>query len=111
MTRQLNDQISLAKAFLVIAKESDNLQIAGELSVQIKNSQVLVALITPITTTESAIHDMALLLFQAQQLHYDSVTMIIGIFVKINCVSFFFISLLFSFGSRKYSIAPLDLKD
>lgn len=81
ITRQLNDQISLAKGFLVIAKQSNNLQFAWELSAQIRNSQILLsnaALRTPLTTSESetAIRDMALLLFQAQQLHYDSATMI-----------------------------------
>jgi len=32
VTRQLNDQISLAKTFVVITKESNNLQFAWELS-------------------------------------------------------------------------------
>ncbi|KAK7260104.1 hypothetical protein RIF29_25864 [Crotalaria pallida] len=78
VTRQLNDQISLAKAFVVIAKESNNLQFAWELSAQIRNSQILLSNVAtrlaPLTTveSESAIHDMALLLYQAQQLHYDS---------------------------------------
>ncbi|KAG8386898.1 hypothetical protein BUALT_Bualt03G0196700 [Buddleja alternifolia] len=89
LTRQLNDQISLAKAFLVIAKESNNLQFAWELSAQIRNSQILMSNAasrrTPLTTRESetAIHDMALLLFQAQQLHYDSATMIMRLKAKI----------------------------
>lgn len=90
VTRQLNDQISLAKAFLVIAKESGNLQFAWELSAQIRNSQILLSNAalrrTPLTTTESenAIRDMALLLFQAQQLHYDSATMIMRLKAKIQ---------------------------
>ncbi|KAG5233445.1 Galacturonosyltransferase [Salix suchowensis] len=37
VTRQLSDQISLAKAFVVIAKESSNIQFAWELSAQIRN--------------------------------------------------------------------------
>ncbi|CAA2980632.1 Hypothetical predicted protein [Olea europaea subsp. europaea] len=88
--RQLNDQISLAKAFLVIAKESNNLQFAWELSAQIRNSQILLSNAalrrTPLTTSESetAIRDMALLLFQAQQLHYDSATMIMRLKAKIQ---------------------------
>ncbi|KAK4493093.1 hypothetical protein RD792_018065 [Penstemon davidsonii] len=90
VTRQLNDQISLAKAFLVIAKESNNLQFAWDLSAQIRNSQVLLSNAalrrTPLTTTESetAIRDMALLLFQAQQFHYDSATMIMRLKAKIQ---------------------------
>ncbi|GFQ05230.1 probable galacturonosyltransferase 10 [Phtheirospermum japonicum] len=90
VTRQLNDQISLAKAFLVIAKESNNLQFAWELSAQIRNSQILLSNAalrrTPLTTSESetAVRDMALLLFQAQQLHYDSATMIMRLKAKIQ---------------------------
>ncbi|KAL3565731.1 hypothetical protein D5086_033777 [Populus alba] len=90
ITRQLSDQISLAKAFVVIAKESNNLQFAWELSAQIRNSQVLLSSAAtrraPLTTRESetAIRDMALLLFQAQQLHYDSATMIMRLKAKIQ---------------------------
>ncbi|XAR55460.1 Polygalacturonate 4-alpha-galacturonosyltransferase [Bertholletia excelsa] len=90
VARQLSDQISLAKAFVVIAKESNNLQFAWELSAQIRNSQILLSNAamrrTPLTTRESetAILDMALLLFQAQQLHYDSATMIMRLKAKIQ---------------------------
>lgn len=90
VTRQLTDQISLAKAFVVIAKESNNLQFAWELSAQIRNSQVLLSNAatrrTPLTTreTETAIRDMALLLYQAQQFHYDSATMIMRLKAKIQ---------------------------
>ncbi|KAK6157195.1 hypothetical protein DH2020_011443 [Rehmannia glutinosa] len=90
VTRQLNDQISLAKGFLVIAKESNNLQFAWELSAQIRNSQILLSNAalrrTPLTISESetAVRDMALLLFQAQQLHYDSATMIMRLKAKIQ---------------------------
>ncbi|XP_057455450.1 probable galacturonosyltransferase 10 [Lotus japonicus] len=90
VTRQLSDQISLAKAFVVIAKESNNLQFAWELSAQIRNSQILLSNAAtrraPLTTreSESAIHDMALLLYQAQQLHYDSATMIMRFKAKIQ---------------------------
>ncbi|XP_057487277.1 probable galacturonosyltransferase 10 [Actinidia eriantha] len=88
--RQLSDQISLAKAFVMIAKESNNLQFAWELSAQIRNSQILLSNAAlrrmPLTTgeSESAIRDMALLLFQAQQLHYDSATMIMRLKAKIQ---------------------------
>lgn len=90
VARQVNDQISLAKAFVVIAKESNNLQLAWELSAQIRNSQILLSNAalrrTPLTTGESetTIRDMALLLYQAQQLHYDSATMIMRLKAKIQ---------------------------
>ena len=90
VTRQLSDQISLAKAFVVIAKESSNLQFAWELSAQIRNSQILLSNAatrrTPLTISESetAVRDMALLLYQAQQLHYDSATMIMRLKAKIQ---------------------------
>ncbi|XP_057534362.1 probable galacturonosyltransferase 10 isoform X1 [Amaranthus tricolor] len=90
LTRQLNDQIALAKSLVVIAKESNNLQFAWELSAQIRNSQVLLSNAatrrSPLTLRESetAIKDMALLLYQAQQLHYDSATMIMRLKAKMQ---------------------------
>nr|DAD25054.1 TPA_asm: hypothetical protein HUJ06_026518 [Nelumbo nucifera] len=90
ITRQLSDQISLAKSIVVIAKESNNLQFAWELSAQIRNSQILLSNAatrqTPLTAGESetAIRDMALLLYQAQQFHYDSATMIMKLKTKIQ---------------------------
>ncbi|KAF5745994.1 Galacturonosyltransferase 10 [Tripterygium wilfordii] len=92
VTRQINDQISLAKSFVVIAKESNNLQFAWELSAQIRNSQILLSGAatrrTPLTTSESetVMRDMALLLYQAQQLHYDSATMIMRLKAKIQAL-------------------------
>ncbi|CAL9130185.1 unnamed protein product [Musa textilis] len=82
LTRQIVDQISLAKAVVIIAKDSNNLQFAAELSAQIRKCQALLSnsatMATPLTAEEweTAIHDMALFLYQAQQLHYDSATMI-----------------------------------
>ncbi|GJR08279.1 glycosyl transferase, family 8 protein [Tanacetum coccineum] len=90
ITRQLTDQISLAKAFVVIAKESNHHQFAWELSAQIRNSQILLSNAastrSPLTLKESntAVRDMALLLFQAQQLHYDSATMIMRLKARIQ---------------------------
>ncbi|KAG6722480.1 hypothetical protein I3842_03G162900 [Carya illinoinensis] len=90
VTRQLSDLVSLAKAFVVIAKESNNHQFAWELSAQIRISQILLsdAAIrrTPLTIRESetAIRDMTLLLYQGQQLHYDSATMIMRLKAKIQ---------------------------
>ncbi|KAJ8763827.1 hypothetical protein K2173_003609 [Erythroxylum novogranatense] len=92
ITRQLSDQISLAKAFVVIAKESNNLQFAWELSAQIRNSQLLLSNTAtrraPLTTTELdlAIREMAVLLYQAQQYHYDSATMIMRLKAKIQAL-------------------------
>lgn len=92
VTRQISDQISLAKAFVVIAKESNNLQFAWELSAQIRNSQVLLSNAATRRTTltvkesETSIRDMALLLFQAQQLHYDSATMIMRLKARIQAL-------------------------
>ncbi|KAI3732201.1 hypothetical protein L1987_63400 [Smallanthus sonchifolius] len=90
ITRKLNDQIQLAKAFVVIAKENNNLQFASELSTQIHNSQILLSNTaltrSPLTLRESntAVKDMALLLFQAQQYHYDSATMIMRLKARIQ---------------------------
>ncbi|XP_020103681.1 probable galacturonosyltransferase 10 [Ananas comosus] len=88
--RQLVDQISLAKAFLVISKESNNLQFAAELSTQIRYSQALLSRVAASGRAvaseefEKAIRDMAVLLFQAQQLHYDSSTTIVKMKVQIQ---------------------------
>lgn len=76
--RQLVDQISLAKAYLIISKESNNLHFAWELSARIRESQALLSTAAirgfPLSVgeCEAAIRDTALLLYQAQQLHYDS---------------------------------------
>ncbi|KAG2397244.1 galacturonosyltransferase 10 [Vigna angularis] len=92
VTRQINDQISLAKAFVVIAKESNNHQFAWELTSQIRISQIFLSNAatrrTPLTIKESqyAIRDMALLLFQAHQLHYDSASMIMRLKGKIQAL-------------------------
>ncbi|XP_057549153.1 probable galacturonosyltransferase 10 [Amaranthus tricolor] len=89
-TRQLSDQIALAKSLVVIAKESKNLQFAWELSAQIRYLQILLSKAatrrSSLTIRESgnAIKDMALLLFQPQQLHYDSGTMIMRLKAKIH---------------------------
>ncbi|XP_047334567.1 probable galacturonosyltransferase 10 [Impatiens glandulifera] len=92
ITRQLNDQIALAKSLVVVAKESNNLQFAWELSAQIRNSQLLLSNAAtrriPLTIKESetAIRDMAILLYQSQQLHYDSATMILRLKARIQAL-------------------------
>ncbi|WOL17752.1 putative galacturonosyltransferase 10 [Canna indica] len=81
-TRQMVDQMSLAKALVIISNDSNNAQFAKELSAQIQRSQTLLSSISTkgatVTTEEceAAIRDMAFLLNQAKQLHYDSATMI-----------------------------------
>lgn len=81
-TRQLVEQISLAKAFVTIAKESNHLQFAANLTAQIRRSQSFLSLLATDAShvrtdrSEQAIRDMALLLFQAQQLHYDTTSII-----------------------------------
>lgn len=82
-TRQLVDQISLAKAFVIISKDSNNLQLASDLSSQIHHSQFLLSSAATLGTQPSpeeaqlAIGNMASLLYQAQHLHhYDTATTI-----------------------------------
>ncbi|KAK1279439.1 putative galacturonosyltransferase 10 [Acorus gramineus] len=78
ISRQIGDQIALAKALVIIAKESNNLQFASDLATQIRRSQSLLSSAvvqqTPLTAKASAmeIRNMAYLIYQAQQLHYDS---------------------------------------
>ncbi|KAG6466957.1 probable galacturonosyltransferase 10 isoform X1 [Zingiber officinale] len=81
-TRQIVDQITLAKTLVVVSKDSNNLQFAAELSSQIQKCQAILSTAAMMETSlmmkemEEAIRDMGLLLYQAQQLHYDSATMI-----------------------------------
>ncbi|KAJ3698644.1 hypothetical protein LUZ61_002349 [Rhynchospora tenuis] len=81
-TRQLVEQISLAKAFIALAKENNNLQLVADLTAQIRHSQAFLSFLATDPShvrteqTEQAIRNMALLLFQAQQLHYDTASVI-----------------------------------
>lgn len=89
IARQLNDQISLAKVFVVIAKDSNNLKFAWDLTAQIRNLQVLLSTAArgqiSLTEEESkpAIREMALMLYQAQQLQYDIATLIMKLKSKV----------------------------
>lgn len=80
--RQLADQMTLAKAYVVIAKEHNNLQFAWELSSQIKNCQWLLsqAAVRGKNITEEEAHpiinQLAQLIFKAQDFHYDVSTTI-----------------------------------
>ncbi|WOL17675.1 hypothetical protein Cni_G26468 [Canna indica] len=81
-SRQLADQMALAKAYLVIAKEHNNLQFAWELSSQIRSCQRLLsqAAVRGKTITEEEAHPiinrLAQLIYKAQDSHYDISTTI-----------------------------------
>ncbi|GBG72268.1 hypothetical protein CBR_g11198 [Chara braunii] len=82
MARQLRDQMTLAKAYVVIAKENSNFQLAWEFSQHIRECQLLLS--EAVThdrriSEEDAgpiIRDMSVLIYQAKELHYDSATTI-----------------------------------
>ncbi|XP_077216565.1 hexosyltransferase GAUT11-like [Tasmannia lanceolata] len=80
--RQLSDQMTLAKAYVIIAKEHGDLQLAWELSSQIRHCQLLLSKAamrgTPITLTEAQhiVRGLSLLIYKAQDAHYDIATTI-----------------------------------
>lgn len=92
ISQQLVVQISLAKTLVAVAKENNNLQLAWELSTQIRRSQALLsstAAQPPVLTlaeSEAAVRQMALLLQTAQQLHYDGATMIAKLKAKVQAL-------------------------
>ncbi|XP_057828694.2 probable galacturonosyltransferase 10 [Cryptomeria japonica] len=92
ITRQLGDQIALAKAYVVIAKESNDLQFAWELSAQIRNCQLLLSKAatrgSPVTMqeAEATIQELARLIFHAKEIHYDSATMIMKLKAHIQAL-------------------------
>ncbi|KAJ6800150.1 putative galacturonosyltransferase 11 isoform X1 [Iris pallida] len=81
--RQLTDQMTLAKAYVVIAKEHGNLQLAWELSSQIRNCQRLLSQAAfqgkPITLEEAhpIVGKFSHLIYIAQDSHYDISTTIV----------------------------------
>lgn len=81
-TRQISDQITLAKAYLILAKEHNNLQLAWELSSKIRSAQLLLsksAMKEESITLEEAepvIKALASLFHKAQKAHYDIATTI-----------------------------------
>ncbi|XP_072973026.1 hexosyltransferase GAUT11 [Typha angustifolia] len=81
--RQLADQMTLAKAYVIIAKEQHNLQLAWELSSQIRNCQRLLskaAVGGKVITLEEAhpiVSRLAQLIYKAQDSHYDISTTIV----------------------------------
>ncbi|KAK2983912.1 hypothetical protein RJ640_000931 [Escallonia rubra] len=80
--RQLAEQMTLAKAYVIIAKEHNNLHLAWELSSKIRKCQFLLskAAMTeePITLNEAEpiIKGMSSLIYKAQDAHYDIATTI-----------------------------------
>ena len=80
--RQLADQTTLAKAYLVIAKEHHNFKFAGDLSLQIRNAHRLLSRAAIEGKTiiqsdaESIISNLSQLIYKAQDMHYDLATII-----------------------------------
>ncbi|PKI31094.1 hypothetical protein CRG98_048513, partial [Punica granatum] len=74
--------MTLAKAYIIIAKEHNNLHLAWELSSKFRTSQLLLSRAAmrgePITLEEAGpvIKSMSSLIFKAQDLHYDIATTI-----------------------------------
>ncbi|GJX72094.1 probable galacturonosyltransferase 11, partial [Tanacetum coccineum] len=80
--RQLLDQMTLAKAYIVIAKERKNHHLAWELSSKIRSCQFLLSKAAmkevPMTQNEAEplIKSLSALIFKAQDSHYDIATTI-----------------------------------
>ncbi|CAA6657327.1 unnamed protein product [Spirodela intermedia] len=81
--RQLVEQMTLAKAYLVMAKEQGNLKLAGDLSSQIRSCQRLLSQAATggkrITLEEAqpVISKLAHLILKAQESHFDIATTIV----------------------------------
>lgn len=91
--RQLVDQMTLAKAYIVIAKENSNYVYAWELGTQIRACQRLLSMAKMGKTIElkeaaPVINEMAAGLAQAHLLHYDSATMILKLKAQLQvCIT------------------------
>lgn len=78
--RQLAEQMTLAKAYVIIAKEHNNLHLAWELSSKIRKCQFLLSKAAmkeePISLEEAEpiIKSLSSLIFKAQDAHYDIAT-------------------------------------
>ncbi|KAK6123138.1 hypothetical protein DH2020_043134 [Rehmannia glutinosa] len=78
--RQLAEQMTLAKAYVIIAKEHNNLHLAWELSSKIRSCQLLLSKAAmreePISLDEAEpiIKSVSSLIFKAQDAHYDIAT-------------------------------------
>lgn len=81
-SRQLAEQVTLAKAYVIIAKEHNNLHLAWQLSSKIRSCQLLLSKSAmrgePITLEEAEpiIKSLSSLIFKAQDAHYDIATTI-----------------------------------
>lgn len=81
--RQLSEQMTLAKAYVFVAKEHNNLHLAWELSSEIRNCQYLLSKAAmredPITLDEAEpiIKHLSSLIFKAQEAHYDIATLMV----------------------------------
>jgi alpha-1,4-galacturonosyltransferase len=80
--RQLSEQITLAKAYIIIAKEHNNLHLAWQLSSKIRSGQFLLSKAAmrnePITLDEAEplIKALSTLIYKSQDAHYDISTTI-----------------------------------
>ncbi|MCH86105.1 galacturonosyltransferase 11-like, partial [Trifolium medium] len=83
LSRQLSEEMVLAKAYVVIAKQHNNFHLAWELSSKIRSSQLLLskAAMTgkPVAKEEAEpiIKSLSSLIFKAQDIHYDIATTIV----------------------------------
>lgn len=82
VARQLADQMTLAKAYVIIAKEHNNLQLAWELSSRIRSCQLLLSKAAmrgeaiSLDEAEPIIKSLSSLIFKSQDAHYDIATTI-----------------------------------
>lgn len=82
-SQRLAEQIILAKAYVVIAKERNNLHLAWELSSKIRASQLLLSKAAmrgediELAEAEPIIKSLSSLLSKAEDLHYDIATTIV----------------------------------
>ncbi|CAH9088126.1 unnamed protein product [Cuscuta europaea] len=78
--RQLIEQMTLAKAYVIIAKENNNLHLAWQLSSKVRSCQSLLSKAAtreePISLDEAEpiIRSLSSLIFKAQDAHYDIAT-------------------------------------
>ncbi|KAH7296919.1 hypothetical protein KP509_26G045000 [Ceratopteris richardii] len=90
ISRQLGDQMTLAKSYVVMAKEYNNLEFAWALSVQIRTCQDLLShsatrgYLLNQQEAEPVMEKLALLLYQAKEQHFDSATMIMRLKARIQ---------------------------
>ncbi|KAI4329667.1 hypothetical protein MLD38_028028 [Melastoma candidum] len=81
--RQLSEQMTLAKAYVVIAKEHNNPHLAWQLSSKIRSCQLLLSKAAmkgePVTLGEAEpiLSSISSLIFKAQDLHYDIATTLV----------------------------------